>query len=94
MSLAENLGDLEMHARHFEQRCGFTYAVLDPRTNEVIGCVYIYPAAKPTGAGHAACVRSWTRVDRAELDEPLRLAVRAWLGQEWPFEQVVYSTHD
>ena len=30
MTLAENLADLEMHARHFADRRGFTYTVLDP----------------------------------------------------------------
>ena len=46
MSLAENLGDLEMHERHFETRVGFTYTVLDPESGEVIGCLYIYPVAR------------------------------------------------
>jgi hypothetical protein len=43
MTLEENLGDLEMQARHFRDREGFTYTVLDP-DRDVIGCVYIYPA--------------------------------------------------
>src|SRR4029078_12796457 len=30
MSLAQNLADLERHARDFAERRGFTYAVLDP----------------------------------------------------------------
>ena len=29
MTLEENLGDLERHARDFESRTGFTYTVLD-----------------------------------------------------------------
>src|SRR6185312_1481762 len=43
MSLAENLSDLERHARDFAERRGFTYTVLSVGTGEVIGCVYIYP---------------------------------------------------
>lgn len=39
MSLAENLADLEAHARDFAERKGFTYTVLDPATNDVLGCV-------------------------------------------------------
>ena len=42
MSLAENHGDLTKHADDFVGRRGFTYTVLDD-TNDVIGCVYIYP---------------------------------------------------
>ena len=35
MTLAENLADLEAHARDFAERSGFTYAVLDPETAAV-----------------------------------------------------------
>ena len=43
MSLDENRGDLERHARDFAERRGFTYTVLDA-SDDVIGCVYVYPA--------------------------------------------------
>ena len=42
MSLDENSDDLARHADDFAGRRGFTYTVLDD-TNDVIGCVYIYP---------------------------------------------------
>jgi hypothetical protein len=42
MSLDANRGDLEGHARDFAERTGFTFTVLRPGTEEVIGCVYIY----------------------------------------------------
>lgn len=90
MTLAENLADLEMHARHFEERVGFTYTVLDPSSRDVIGCVYLYPAAEGD-PGHDASARSWVRVDRAALDEPLWRAVLDWLEREWPFESVAYA---
>ena len=51
----------------------------------VIGCVYIDP--DPTGAA-AAMVRSWVRVDLADLDAPLVAAVSAWLATDWPFSSV------
>ena len=41
--LVDNLRDLQRHADDFEERAGFTYTVLDPATDDVIGCVYIYP---------------------------------------------------
>ncbi len=90
MTLAENLRDLEMHARHFEGRAGFTYTVLDPASRDVIGCVYLYPADEGDDE-HDASARSWVRADRAELDEPLWRAVCDWLERDWPFERVAYA---
>jgi RimJ/RimL family protein N-acetyltransferase len=83
-----NLRDLRGHADDFEQRTGFTYTVLDPATDEVIGCVYIYPHKQEE---HDARVSSWVRASRAELDIPLWRAVTAWLADEWPFERAAYA---
>jgi hypothetical protein len=86
MSLERNLEDLRRHADDFTQRTGFTYSVLDG--DEVVGCVYIYPARDD----HAvASVHSWVRADRADLDKPLHDAVSAWLNQDWPFAEVRYA---
>jgi hypothetical protein len=91
MSLEENLRDLEGHARDFSERGGFTYTVLEPDGDDVIGCVYIYPDRE----GHAdARVRSWVRADRGELDLPLRRAVGTWLAEAWPFDRVEYPGLD
>ncbi len=87
-TLADNLNDLKGHADDFEQRTGFTYTVLDPATEDVIGCVYIYP--DKTGQ-HDARVSSWVRAGRADLDLPLWRAVTDWLADEWPFEGVAYA---
>ncbi len=85
MTLRQNLGDLEMHARHFRDRDGFTYTVLDPLGGDVIGCVYIYPGA----AERTAAVRSWVRATHAHLDGELDRAVADWLaGPDWPFAAV------
>jgi hypothetical protein len=36
--------------------------------------------------------RSWVRRTHADLDEPLRRAVRAWLdGPDWPFERIDFA---
>jgi hypothetical protein len=88
MSLEANRRDLERHARDFAARTGFTFTVLRPGTEEVIGCLYIYPAKDRSGA---AQVRSWVRADVAELDGPLHAAVSRWLIERWPFECVVYA---
>jgi hypothetical protein len=88
MSLEANRGDLAGHARDFDERTGFTYTVLKPGTDEVIGCLYIYPARS---GEHDAEVRSWVRADVAELDAPLYAEVTRWLAERWPFERVRYA---
>jgi hypothetical protein len=88
MSLDTNRGDLNEHARDFVERTGFTFTVLRPGTNEVIGCVYIYPAKNDE---HDAQVRSWVRADVAELDARLHASVSTWLADRWPFDRVLYA---
>ena len=89
MTIEENLADLEMQQRHFASREGFTYTVLDAQTQDVIGCIYIYPAK--VGA-HDVEVRSWVRESRAELDVPVWRTVSDWLASdEWPFSKVLYA---
>ena len=90
MSLAENLGDLEHHAEDFRLRRGFTYTVLDAE-DDVVGCVYIYPSRKE---GVDAQVRSWVRSDQAPKDVQLRDALRVWLSEEWPFQNVDFPEGD
>jgi hypothetical protein len=86
MTLEENLGDLERHARDFATREGFAYSVLDGE--EVIGCVYIYP--DKTGATDAD-VRSWVRATHAEVDVPVWETVSRWLEDRWPFASFTYA---
>jgi hypothetical protein len=95
MSLSDNLRDLERHAQHFAERRGFTYTVLSTGTEDVIGCVYIYPASghQPSGAEgrRRASVQSWVRADRAALDPVLHDAVLAWVERDWPFDSIEYA---
>jgi len=81
MTLEENLADLTRHARDFETGRGFTFTVLDPVDDDVIGCVYLYPAADE----HDVEVQSWVRADRADLDVPLADAVAHWIATDWPW---------
>jgi len=90
MTIEENRGDLERHARDFAAREGFTYTVLAPASDEVIGCVYIYPARQ----GGGARVSSWVREQDADLDEPLYRAVADWLARDWPFERIAYDARE
>jgi hypothetical protein len=84
MTLEENLGDLEGHRSEFDMRIAFAYSVLDPATDDVIGCVYVDPA--PSGEG--ALVRTWVRETHAHLDERLRTEVVGWLERNWPLVSV------
>lgn len=85
MRLEDNLADLRRHADDFARRAGFTFTVLDPTDNEVIGCVYLYPSAS---AEWDVTVRSWVRADKADLDAPLADAIARWLAADWPWQRV------
>ena len=85
MTLEQNLADLRRHAEHFTQRVGFTFTVLDPGDNDVIGCVYLYPS---NSEEWDVTVQSWVRADRSDLDGPLADAVASWLAAEWPWRRV------
>ena len=85
MSLEENLADLRRHADDFTRNGGFTFTVLEPAGNDVIGCVYLYPSASEEWD---VTVQSWVRADRASLDGPLADAVARWLTIDWPWERV------
>lgn len=88
MTLEENADDLRRHAVDFAGRRGFTYTVLEGDGDEVVGCVYIYPAEDAQVDAH---VSSWVRADRADLDLPLRRVVSAWLERDWPFTSFHYD---
>ncbi len=85
MPLEANLADLRRHAADFAAGTGFTFTVLDPADDDVIGCVYLYPTAS---ADHDVTVQSWVRADRAELDAHVADAVAAWLSSAWPWKRV------
>jgi hypothetical protein len=87
MSLADNNADLAKHADDFAGRRGFTYTVLD-QTDDVIGCVYIYPGRTEA---FDARVTSWVRADRAVFDRMLYRAVSQWLTDRWPFAAIDYA---
>lgn len=86
MSLERNQADLVRHAKDFAERTGFTYSILDG--DEVVGCVYIYPAKQ---AGYDADVRSWVTGRRAELDVAVWRSLSDWLRDDWPFRSIQYA---
>lgn len=90
MSLEENLADLSDHAEEFSLGEAFAYTVLDPDTQDVIGCVYI----DPDDIADARC-RMWVRADRAHLDSELEEVVRSWLTDpNWNFSSVRFPARD
>ena len=82
------MGDLTKHAAEFVAREAFTYTVLAPDSDVVIGCLYIYPSERPE---YDAKIRSWVRAADADLDPVLYLAVTDWLATSWPFGAVEYA---
>ena len=84
MSPEDNLRDLRRHAEDFAERKGFTFTVLDPADDDVIGCVYLYPSRSED---HDVEVQSWVRADRAELDVPLADAVAEWIATDWLWQR-------
>ena len=84
MSPEDNLRDLRRHAEDFAERRGFTFTVLDPADDDVIGCVYLYPSRSED---HDVEVQSWVRADLAELDVPLADAVAEWIATDWVWQR-------
>src|SRR5690625_570619 len=85
MSLEKNLADLRRHADDFVAGKGYTFTVLDPADDDVIGCVYLYPTPAEE---FDVTVQSWVRADRAELDVPLADARVEWIATVWPWERL------
>ncbi len=87
-TLEQNRSDLAKKERRFEQRKSFTFTVVSPDEERVLGCVYINKGRR----GADAAVFMWVRQSSYDtgLDPVLESAVREWMEREWPFELVVY----
>jgi hypothetical protein len=88
MTLDDNERDLTRHADEFVAREAFTYTVLAPDSDVVIGCLYIYPSERPE---YDAKIRSWVRAADADLDPVLYRVVMDWLATTWRFGPVEYA---
>jgi hypothetical protein len=85
-SMADNLHDLKAHAGDFENRSGFTYTVLDPASDDVIGCVYIYPdkSEQHDARVHSGCGRAGPS-SMCSCGAPSRTGLRtSGLSTVWP----------
>ncbi len=91
MSVGDNLADLVIHRREFDERVAYVYSVIDPATDDVIGCVYIDPDDTGQAEMKMTC---WTRLSHAHLYRELHDTVDAWLEAEWPFDSVRAPGHE
>ncbi|MEL6816908.1 MAG: GNAT family N-acetyltransferase [Cyanobacteria bacterium J06598_3] len=87
LTLAQDLIDLGWHQKEFQNRTSFTYTVMSLCETRCLGCVYIYPAEP---AAYDTEVILWVRQSEIAngLEDRLLLAVKTWLGQDWPFNKV------
>ena len=89
LTLDQNVMELGWHQTEFELRTSFAYTVVSLDESRVLGCLYIYPFDK---GGYDAHATMWVRADMLDsgLDEHLEATVKAWLEEDWPFDQVAY----
>jgi hypothetical protein len=93
MSYEEDKDDLARHEAEIAACEAFTYAVLDERETELLGCLYIDPPGKGAPPRSDA-VASWWVVDQAvgaELELALDDFVPQWLADTWGFDSVHYA---
>lgn len=105
-TLAENIVDLERHAREHTERTAFTYTVLSPDVTRCVGCVYITPPGARTGPVelpplhqhdprvYSADVCFWVRASLFDMDFDTALlrTLNTWMSQDWAFDRVVFHT--
>ncbi len=84
MTSEENMADMVMHADEFEARTSFTWSILAIDTDEVIGCIYLYPFDPPRPG--AARFRSWVTAGRAADDQHVRSTLSTWFAEHGPLE--------
>ena len=86
LTLEENLVDLGWHQREFTLGHSFAYTVLSPKSNEIIGCCYIYPSADPQ---YEVEVFYWIKENLLGegLEPELGITIKDWLKEFWPFKK-------
>jgi hypothetical protein len=104
--LTENRRELAWHDEEHAARIAFTYSVLDPEEQHVLGCIYVRPlrdmlrtrgVEPPAGpgwpCGDTPCVRGWVRRDRPPgLERRLVAVVTSWLtGPDWSLPELWWT---
>lgn len=104
-SVEENMADMEWHYGDHLARTAFTFTVLNPAEDTVLGCIYIVPfeplmANNPHLAEQisddAALVRFWAIEPRLAdgLDALLLRAMLRWFNDEWAFSQAYFHVYE
>jgi hypothetical protein len=84
MTAEQDREDLAHHEAEMQRREANNDALFDAGETELLGCVYVEPAAK---VGADAEI-SWWVVDwlvGGEIERALDELVPAWIAEEWPF---------
>lgn len=89
LTIEQNLVDLGWHQKEFQLRSSFDYVVMTPDNVRQLGCVYIDPSEED---GVDAEIAYWIRSSELHtgLEEKLGTFLRRWIGEQWPFERVIY----
>lgn len=96
MTYDENLADLARHAREFEERSAFAYAVFDERCARYLGCLYLKPIKSKMGRDSrqelfVAQAFLWFSSRHQDIDrESTYAAIASWIADSWPIGKVVW----
>nr|WP_295769706.1 hypothetical protein [Rhodoferax sp.] len=96
ISYAENFADLTRHAREFNERVAFAYAVLDAAGDGYLGCFYIKPIKSQRAQDKRkqlfqAQAFFWLSATQTALGDAVAFAsLRDWLSECWPFVSVAW----
>lgn len=87
-TVSDDRHEIAWKERQARRRRSFTYAVLSPIGDRILGSVYVNPGI----GGPDAAVFLWVRRTAYEegLDSMLERTTRAWIRSDWPFKWVVF----
>lgn len=93
LAFKQDLIDLGWHQKEFQNRTSFAFIIMNLDETECLGCVYIYPS---DNSDYDAMIMMWVRQSEVAngLDEILFFAVKKWIEEKWPFENVAYPGRD
>ena len=92
-TLEQGLIDLGWHQKEFQRRRSFAFTVVSLDESRVLGTVYLNPTRK---VGYDAVVYLWARQSElaSGLEDNLRVTVKKWLKDKWPFRKVAFPGAD
>lgn len=87
-TVSDDRREIAWEERQARRRRSFTYAVLSPTGDRILGSVHVNPGV----GGPDAAVFLWVRRTACEegLASMLERTTRAWISSDWPFQWVVF----